>query len=141
MMLEKNGVIVYQYQNEAKKKLENCEKMLLDAILSSVEGVKKPPKITSRDSSFDKPDSVKSSGMPPVETDATYADKELVSPKANVKQMGSKESVLLSKSDVKVDEKVPAHDPWLNVPDDYKPKNFTDRSILTNVNADLDLLS
>ncbi len=150
-MLERNCYTVLQYQTEAKKKLELCEKKLLEVIAKSL-GITRPaPVVEAKEAVFVEENapraSISEAKKPqsptgkPTEAPSTQAKPPIPPSKED---LSSKvyEKVDVSRAEkVTAEDHMPVQDPWLVRMDSYHPTVYTSRSILANLNADLDLFS
>ncbi len=137
-MLERNCFTVLQYQTEAKKKLELCEKKLLEVIAKSLGIVKPAPAETNVIAIKENAPrmSITEIKKPPSPAAKSPEGKPPLPPakESEKDDIGKAEKAT-------TDDYMPVQDPWLVRMDSYQPTIYTSKSILANLNADLDLFS
>lgn len=127
-----------EYQSDTKKKLNLVETKLAD-VLEPVGGIRKSSlmSVQKRKDSRESKNSKNSAESP-------LKDTERSENRANNSSLGATaraDSVSTSKSHSSQQEIELYSNNWLIVSDSYNPINYTDPSVLTDLKADIDLMS
>ena len=145
--LEKKYLDLLQSHKDSKRRLQEAERVLAKIVSPSDALFSRTLPLSMRDESEkqkvvhqDSPVGHLDEKLPPVASKKKNAEDRKDSKVSNTKNSTRSSSISIPSSNEQ--QKVDVYtNPWSTTSDGYKPVNFTAKSVLTNLNADIDLMS